>query len=325
MNQTERDQFEERLERRICEYRGSPQIAEMLAYHFGYGKHGPARRGKRLRPMLLLNVARAEGGSIERALDAAAAIEILHNYSLIHDDIEDRDELRHGRKTMWSVYGIAQALNAGDACCALSSLALLASAAHHPGDRVVEMLRALHESHATMCDGQALDLSFEEAAHVDLPAYLQMIAAKTAALFGAAAELGALSSPCTLDEATAYRDLGRAYGLAFQIRDDILGVWASVEQTGKVSGNDIARRKWTFPVVWALSQKPSPQRETIARAYATGGALAPTQVETVVAALDGLRAREAAEAAVAEHLAVVERHPTGSVRDFLLQSVGSLT
>lgn len=325
MNETHRQQFEDHLERRVREYRGSPQIADMLAYHFGYGEHGPARRGKRLRPMLLMRVALAEGGTVEGALDAAASIEILHNYSLIHDDIEDQDELRHGRKTMWSVYGVAQALNAGDACCALSSLALLGSAEHHRGERVVLMLRALHESHAIMCDGQALDLSFEAAAHVDLSAYLVMIGAKTAALFGAAAELGALCAPCSEEEAAAYRALGRAYGLAFQIRDDVLGVWASVDQTGKVTGNDIARRKWTFPVVWALSQPPSPDRDVVASAYSAGGTLAPPQVDAVIAALDRMGAREAAEAAVAEHLAVVERHPTGSVRDFLLQSVGSLT
>ncbi len=162
----------------------------MLQYHFGYGEHGPARRGKRLRPRLLLGVALAQGATIESALDAAAAIEILHNYSLVHDDIEDRDELRHGRQTLWSVFGIPQALNAGDALCALSFLVLMRARAHHRDERVLQMVLALHEAHATMCDGQSLDLAFERRPHVGLEEYEAMIGAKTAALFGASSQLG---------------------------------------------------------------------------------------------------------------------------------------
>lgn len=307
----------------------------MLCYHFGYGEHGPARRGKRLRPRLLLRVAEAEGARAEDALDAAAAIEILHNYSLVHDDIEDGDELRHGRRTLWSVYGVPQALNAGDALCALSFLVLMNATHRHPGERVLRMVRALHEAHATMCDGQSMDLAFERAIHVDLPEYHRMIGAKTAALFGVSSELGALCAPCDDRSVLRYRELGRAYGLAFQIRDDVLGIWGTVDATGKVTGNDIARRKWTFPVVWALGQPRSAARQRIAQAYA--GALRATQpfdnaqdddevldaqtVTAVIDALDELGAREAANAAIAEHLAVVERHPVAGVREFLLGSL----
>lgn len=293
----------------------------MLFYHFGYGDHGPARRGKRLRPRLLLAVAQAEGAGPDDALDAAAAIEILHNYSLVHDDIEDGDELRHGRRTLWSVYGIPQALNAGDALCAISFLVLLNAAGCHSGERVLRMVRALHEAHATMCDGQSLDLAFEVATHVDLPGYHRMIAAKTAALFGASSELGALCAPCDDQSVLRYRELGRAYGLAFQIRDDVLGIWGTLEGTGKVTGNDIARRKWTFPVVWALAQARSAARDRIAQAYAQRQALDGHTVTQVIEALEELGAREAANAAIAEHLAVVERHPVASVRDFLLGSL----
>ncbi len=300
----------------------------MLFYHFGYGAHGPARRGKRLRPRLLLRVTEAEGGAIENALDAAAAIEILHNYSLVHDDIEDGDELRHGRRTLWAVYGIPQALNAGDALCAVSFLVLLNATARHADNRVLRMVRALHEAHATMCDGQSLDLAFERATHVDLDEYHRMIGAKTAALFGASSELGALCAPCEEQSVLRYRELGRAYGLAFQIRDDVLGIWGTVDSTGKVTGNDIARRKWTFPVVWALSRPASAARDRIAQAYAYAlgenrneAVLDEDTVTGVIDALDELGAREAANAAIAEHLAVVERHPVASVRDFLLSSL----
>ena len=293
----------------------------MLRYHFGYEPHGPARRGKRLRPRLLMTVAQAEGGETRAALDAAAAIEILHNYSLVHDDIEDHDELRHGRKTLWAVYGIPQALNAGDAMCALSFLVLMNARGHHRDERVLAMVHALNDAHSTMCDGQSLDLAFERRAHVSLPEYREMIAAKTAALFGASSELGALCAPCDTATVRAYREIGIAYGLAFQIQDDLMGIWAPESATGKVSGNDIARRKWTFPVVWALQQPDSAARACIAQAYAAGGALDAAVVERVIDALNALGAQEAARAAMAEHVGLVERHPVQSVRDLLLSTL----
>ncbi len=293
----------------------------MLFYHFGYGDYGPAKAGKRLRPRLLLCVAEAEGGSVESALDAAAAIEILHNYSLVHDDIEDNDELRRGRRTVWAVYGIPQALNAGDALCAISFLALTNSVSRHTDERVLRMVRALNEAHATMCDGQSMDLAYERAPEVDLAAYSRMIAAKTAALFGASSQLGALCAPCDSDTVMRYRELGRAFGMAFQIRDDVLGIWGTLDATGKVSGNDIARRKWTFPVVWSLAQPQSSARDRIAAAYSRGEKLDSGTVAAVIDALDELGAREAANRAAAEHLSLVERHPVAAVRDFLLNSL----
>ncbi len=293
----------------------------MLLYHFGFGEYGPAKRGKRLRPHLLLCVAGAEGGSPESALDAAAAIEILHNYSLVHDDIEDNDELRRGRRTVWAVYGIPQALNAGDALCAISFLVLTNSVARHSDERVLRMVRALHEAHATMCDGQSMDLAYERAGQVDLAAYNRMISAKTAALFGASSQLGALCAPCDSNAVLRYRELGRAFGMAFQIRDDVLGIWGTLDATGKVSGNDIARRKWTFPVVWSLAQPPSAARDRIAAAYARGETLDNPTVEAVIDALEELGARDAANQAAAEHLALVERHPVKHVREFLLSSL----
>ncbi len=293
----------------------------MLFYHFGYGPHGPARRGKRLRPRIVLHIAMAEGASLEDALDAAVAVELLHNYSLVHDDIEDCDELRHGRRTLWSVYGIAQAINAGDAMCAVSFLTLAQAAARHPSDRVLSMVRALHEAHRVMCDGQALDLGFEQATHVDLDRYHEMIACKTAALFAASCHLGAQCAGTDAATIASYEELGRAYGMAFQIRDDYLGIWASPDATGKITGNDLARRKWTFPVVWALAQPHSPARELVARAYRAGSELDPSTVARVIEALEELGAREAAMRAVAEPMAVVECHSNRALRDYLLETL----
>lgn len=315
------ERFEAHLEERIVSYRGSSVISDMLLYHFGYGSHGPARRGKRLRPQMLMRAALDLGAPLEHALDAAVAIELLHNYSLAHDDIEDGDELRHGRRTLWSVYGIAQAINAGDAMCALSFLSLAASSSRLAAPAVVAMVTDLHEAHLTMCDGQSMDLDFERASLVTLEDYTLMIERKTGALFEAALALGARCAGAAEEAVAEHRALGRAYGRAFQIRDDILGIWASTDATGKVSGNDIARRKWTHPVVWALAQAPSQARSEIEEAYARGGTLGAPDVARVVAALDNLGAQEAAMRASAEAMAVLERRPKTALREYLLETL----
>ncbi|MHB8197260.1 MAG: polyprenyl synthetase family protein [Vulcanimicrobiaceae bacterium] len=296
-------------------------MAQLLAYHFGYGAFGPTRRGKRLRPQLVLRIAEAEGGSPEQALPAAVAVEILHNYSLIHDDIEDRDELRHGRATLWARYGIAQALNAGDALCARSFLALAAAVSQLDAAHVLGMIGTLHQAHRVMCDGQALDLSFEDAVHVDLASYERMIAAKTASLFGAACALGAVSAGADERSVAAYEEIGRAFGMAFQIRDDLLGVWGSTDATGKGVAGDIARRKWSFPVAWALAQPACSARSMIEDAYARREPLGDEAVARVVGALEEMGAREAARRALGEHLRPVEAAQSVPVRRFLLGSL----
>jgi geranylgeranyl diphosphate synthase, type I len=297
----------------------------MLLRHFGYPPYGPARRGKRLRPQMVVRVATGEGAPIEHALDAAVAVEIFHNYSLVHDDIEDRDELRHGRRTLWSTYGISQAIDAGDAMCALSFLSLEQAAAHLDARRVLEMLALLHEAHAVMCEGQSLDLHFESECSVDLAGYYRMIQCKTAQLFEASCRLGAYAAGC--DDATidAYGAVGRSYGMAFQIRDDVSGIWSTVDETGKTAASDIARRKWTFPVVWAIEQAPSTARGTVAEAYGRSTTLDPAAIRRVVEALDRLGAREAAQDAAVEHIAVIDACANADLRDFLCASLDLAT
>jgi geranylgeranyl diphosphate synthase type I len=297
----------------------------MIRYHFGYDSPEKAKSGKRLRPQLLLRTALEEGGTVERALDAAVAIEILHNYSLIHDDIEDGDELRHGRTTIWSRYGIAHGINAGDALCAISYLTLLHEEAVVP-ERVVEMLHVLHQANLRMCEGQGLDIGFETSSSVTMSQYLTMIGGKTGALFAASCQLGALAAGCDRARVADYGELGRAYGLAFQIRDDVLGTWGATDVTGKPCGADIARRKWSFPVVWALGTPPSNERDVVAHAYARNTRLDPEGVSRVIGALERLGARDAADDAHDRALDDADRHAgaTGvdakrTIRNFLAQ------
>jgi geranylgeranyl diphosphate synthase type I len=265
-------------------------VAEQVAWHFGIGTGDVAPSGKRLRPRMLLHVALDEGGTFEQALDAALAIELLHNYSLVHDDIEDGDELRRGRQTVWARYGLAHGINAGDAVCAVSYLTLLRNGGGSPPERVLAMARVLQSANLAMCAGQAYDLEFESASAVSLDDYLAMIDGKTAILFGAACELGALSAGSDPIRARAYAELGRAYGRAFQIRDDVIGLAC-----------DVARRKWSFPIAWALSGPPSAARSAIATRYARLGKLECDDIEAIAEALDALGARRAAAAACVEH------------------------
>ena len=296
---TASDNLEAALERAVARFDDGSATCAQIRYHLGF--EDEARRGKRLRSRLVLAVAEEEGGDPAAALDPACAVEIIHEFSLVHDDIEDGDRLRRGRETVWSRFGVAHGINAGDALCAVAYLALLDGTVTRPADRTVAMTRALHEAHLAMCGGQARDIAFETQTLVSMDDYRAMAGGKTAALFGAACELGALCAGASDERARAYRHLGRAYGLAFQIEDDVLGTWGDPGTTGKPSGSDLARRKWTFPVVWAVAGPPSAARETIAAAYARGDALDPAAVAAAIASLDALGAREAAlDAARAE-------------------------
>jgi geranylgeranyl diphosphate synthase type I len=282
--------FEQALSAFIGPIDGSP-VAEHLRWHFGIGCEAGVARGKRLRPRLLFGIAFEEGGTFEEALDAALAIEFIHNYSLVHDDIEDSDRLRRGRQTVWARYGIAHGINAGDALSAVSYLTLLANRGGAPPERVIAATSVLQRANFAMCVGQGYDLEFESASQVSLSSYLSMIDGKTATLFGAACELGAVCAGAQEHRARAYGEFGRAYGRAFQIRDDVRGIVS-----------DVARRKWSFPVVWALAGTDSDARRAIATRYARCVPLDGPDVTAIVAALDELGARAAAEAACEQQM-----------------------
>ncbi len=229
----------------------------MLHYHLGWVDVGfepcDAPSGKRVRPVLCLLCCQGCGENWESALPAAAAIELLHNFTLIHDDIEDQDQMRRGRPTLWSVWGQAQAINAGDTLFALSQEAILRLVQREVlPEIVVEALWLFNETCVTITSGQHLDIEFEGRDDVSVEDYLAMVERKTAALLACACELGALVADAPVGQREQLGAFGRHLGLAFQMQDDVLGIWGDSVVTGKPVGTDIARGKKTLPVLYGL-------------------------------------------------------------------------
>jgi geranylgeranyl diphosphate synthase, type I len=229
----------------------------MLRYHMGWvdPQMEPAvvNSGKRIRPVACLLACEAVGGQVEDALPAAAAVELLHNFSLIHDDVEDDSPTRRHRPTVWALWGVPQAINAGDAMFTLARLAL-----HGLGSRPISPALAMDAcmifDHACLrlTEGQYLDMSFEGRLDVTVNEYLLMIEGKTAALLSASLELGALVGGADQATRRSLAEFGRSLGLAFQMQDDILGIWGEEAVTGKSAASDILTRKKSLPVVYAL-------------------------------------------------------------------------
>ena len=229
----------------------------MMNYHMGWldedFQPGNFSAGKRIRPLLVLMACQAVGGDPEQAIPAAASIEILHNFSLVHDDIEDGDEVRRHRRTVWKLWGVPQAINAGDGMFALSFLSMtrLAERGVDPAI-VVSALDRFSCTCVKLTEGQYLDISFEERLTVSVDEYIQMIGGKTAALLAASLSIGALVGGASDTVGDALYRFGHNIGLAFQIRDDILGIWGDPAVTGKAAGNDLLRHKKSLPALYAL-------------------------------------------------------------------------
>jgi geranylgeranyl diphosphate synthase type I len=250
----------------------------------------------------VLAAAKAFGAKDSAAYPACAAVELLHNYSLIHDDIEDGDRLRHGRATVWSAFGLGHGVNCGDAVGALAYHALEPVAELLGTDIAYAMTASLARAHIAMCRGQALDLAAEGDGSATTASYVEMIEGKTAALFACSARLGALCARASNDDVAKSAEVGRRFGLYFQIRDDIAGVWGETGHTGKTAGADLCRRKKSFPVVWALEHDPNGAGAAIRSAYgAPGPVIDDASVGALRAALEAAGAREASERAAAEH------------------------
>ena len=287
---------------------------DMMGYHLGWldQRFQPtrARTGKRVRPALCLLACEALEGDPAVALPAAAAIELVHNFSLIHDDIEDGSATRRGRPTVWSVWGEPQAINAGDGMLILARSALHRLPPLHPpqhwggkrggveAGRIQALTRVLDEACLALCQGQYLDLSFEERLDITIKEYLAMVEGKTAALLSAATRIGAMLASDDEDLITCYRLFGKHLGIAFQITDDILGLWGDETVTGKSVVNDILQRKKTLPIVYALGQAAS--SEHVQRVFGKD-TIGEEDVQVMLDILDEVGARGYAQRIAEEH------------------------
>lgn len=270
---------------------------QMMRYHLGWetaeGRPYAGTAGKMVRPTLCLLTCEAVGGDYHRALPAAAAIELLHNFSLIHDDIEDNSTERHGRKTVWSLWGVAQAINVGDGMFALAHAAMYQLQDENiPPNQVLAAVRMLEQACLELCEGQHRDISFESRLDVTLAEYLEMVSGKTGALMGAAAGIGALLGGGSPETVAALQRFGHHLGIAFQIYDDYLGIWGEPAATGKPTGDDIRDRKKSFPVLHALETATAEDRARLRSLYREQH-LSEADIDTVVDILERSRAGEA--------------------------------
>ncbi|HEU4947645.1 MAG TPA: polyprenyl synthetase family protein [Kribbella sp.] len=233
----------------------------VVSYHLGWcdvdGHPIESAGGKSLRPSLAILSAEAAGGTQEAGIPGAVAVELVHNFSLLHDDLMDRDVQRRHRATVWSVWGSSTAILAGDALLSLAHEVLLESNSPHAPQAGVMLASATRE----LIRGQVQDLAFESAALVSLTGCIDMAAGKTGALMSASAAIGAVLVGAGSQVVEALSTFGAQLGVAFQLVDDLLGIWGDPGTTGKPVFSDLASRKKTLPVTYAMEQRGAESAE----------------------------------------------------------------
>jgi len=287
-----------------------PTTRALTSYHLGWTEADGAVRGagggKALRPALVLLAARACGGDEDDAVPGAVAVELVHNFSLVHDDLMDGDTQRRHRATVWSVWGGSSAILTGDAMLTLAQQVVLESGS----PRAAEQLRLLLDATAELIRGQVADLAFEQRSAVDLAECFDMVAGKTSALLAASAALGAVAAGAPPASVAALRSYGDHVGTAFQLVDDVLGIWGEPAETGKPVLSDLRSRKKSLPVCYAIGRTGPAARELAAwlAAPAPDRAVSPAADATEEAGLR--RAAELLEACGAREwtLAEARRH-----------------
>lgn len=229
---------------------------DMLTYHMGWTGDGAGSEatGKRIRPLMLLLTVSACGMKWLHAAPASAAVELVHNFSLVHDDIQDHSEKRRGRATIWKLWGMPMAINAGDAFFVLSNQAMMDLREYYPAEIVAKTATVLHNTCLDLTRGQFLDMSYEMRNDLSVEDYWPMIAGKTAALLSACCHIGSILGGVEESMQDAYRSFGHALGIAFQVQDDILGIWGDEAITGKSAASDLLEGKKSLPVLYALSK-----------------------------------------------------------------------
>jgi geranylgeranyl diphosphate synthase type I len=282
----------------------------MMRYQFGYVDEWlnpvPASPGKRFRPLLCLLACDFVGGRWREALTAAAAIELVHNFSLIHDDIEDRDPARRHRPTVWKVWGEPQAINVGDAVFAEAVRSVLQA---HPNSQVcLELARGFGDVVLHLTEGQYMDMSFETQSAVTPEEYMAMIERKTAQLIAFSLWAGSVIGGASDETARRLHTYGLELGKAFQIHDDIMGIWGAPEVTGKAAGKDLQNRKKTLPVLVAAYRGTVAQREELRRFFERES----DDMDSVLDILTVTGALSESREQVREHLAVARGALTGA-------------
>lgn len=276
------------------------EFHEMLTYHMGWTGEGAGSQatGKRIRPLItLLSTASINSNEEERkgvanwlhAVSAATSIELIHNFSLVHDDIQDNSELRRGRKTVWVKWGSPMAINAGDALFVIAYQTMLDLSKHYPAEMVMQATSILSEICLKLTQGQFLDMSYENRHDLSIEDYWHMIGGKTAALLSACTQIGALLGYANPVKVEAYRLFGYHLGLAFQVQDDVLGIWGDESVTGKSVASDLVEGKNSLPVLFGLAQN----KKFAARWKQ--GAINQAEVSEVATILENEGAKEYAE------------------------------
>jgi geranylgeranyl diphosphate synthase type I len=298
--------------------RTPPSLRNILRYHMGWdNEKGCARQGKPgkfIRSILHLLSCQAVGGDPVKVLPSAAALELVHNLSLIHDDIQDRSDQRRGRPTVWKLWGKSQAINLGDFMLALASLVLTELKDNGvPSEEIVHSFDLLAEACKELCEGQFLDIEFENRVDITVKDYLNMIGKKTAALTAVSTSMGAYLGKGGEKE-QYFRQFGEALGMAYQIRDDILGIWGVKRSTGKSMAEDLRQKKKTLPVVYALREsKDKAKLETL---YSKRR-IESEDIRIVVTILDQSGARDHSQNLVQEycHRALEQLEASGAERN----------
>ena len=297
-----RERIDAELERAV---RGPDlPLYTMARYQLGqvdaHGAPTTTDRGKAVRPTLCLLMCEALGGNLEAALPAAAGLELLHNFTLVHDDVMDDDRTRRHRPTVWVVWGRSQAIDAGDLLHVLATLSVLRSGRN--GESVAlarDATQVVTQGCRLVTEGQHLDIAFETADQVGVAAYLDMIARKSAALISVAFELGAIFAGNDPTTREACRDYGREVGIVFQIRDDMLGIWGDPAITGKPVGADIQKRKKTLPIIHALETAHGPDRTRLGAMLSNHDE--PPDIEATRAILERAGSHSFTDARILEH------------------------
>jgi geranylgeranyl diphosphate synthase type I len=298
------DHFMKSLTSQVAATGSTP--AKIAEYHLGFRNHEgtplPEGRpdGKEIRPTLCLLTAdaisqqnSADNEAWRSAVPAAAALELFHNFTLVHDDIMDGDKTRHGRPTVWAIHGVGQAINAGDDMHVMSHEAI----GHlrdegYPAETVLKAFDLMTDASHQLTEGQAKDMEFEKRLDVTEEEYLAMIRGKTGILIETSVAMGAILGGADEKQTALLREFGRSSGLAFQLVDDWLGIWGDPEKTGKPVGGDIRRRKKSYPVVVGFEQADGEQKTTLERIYRKESDLDDSEVATVLGILGDLGVKE---------------------------------